>query len=194
MNFQNEYPVSQFVGFLICKRILKKNMAHAVLLMIIFGSAFSLNAFGITRIGNTKFGSEDLKFVAEIRYPFVFLNSQANESATLISQDSSVFRDGEILQVKSLQMLSPETQELSRLEFVKLFKLNHKGVSWKKVSVSDSCVEGFVYKSGTKSIGVSSWGNGVGIVFSGSGEDFVYDAIYRMIQSVDILPGGCLWQ
>jgi hypothetical protein len=157
-----------------------------------FFLSWSQTSFAITRIGNTKFGSEKLSFVAELSGPFVFLNSEQNDGAKLVSQDSSIFRNGEIVEIKTLSELAPDLDGLSRKEFVEVFSNSHAG-SWKYLRGSDACVEAFIYTSRTRTVGVAAWGTEQGIVFMGGGEAFISDSIRSMMRSVRVLPGGCKW-
>ena len=155
------------------------------------------NAWGITRIGNAKFGSENLGFEGTLEKPFVFLREEANDGALFISMGDGILRDGEPLSVYPLDRALPESKELSRSEFRTLFGASKSLKSgWTELYAEEECVEAFVAPSQDKANfwGVASWGEGKGLVFFGSNKPSVSLAVKKMLQTLEVKQGACAWE
>ncbi|MCA2959202.1 MAG: hypothetical protein IOD12_03060 [Silvanigrellales bacterium] len=155
-------------------------------------------AFGITRIGNAKFGSDDLGFEATLAKPFIFLREIDDEGALLVSKGDGILRDGKTLVVKPLGAAIPDVETFTRKEFRNLFLGTVRMRSiWREVSPlqdPSACMESFVGVSGGRVWGVASWGAGKGIVFYGEDDITVETSVEAMLRSVEIGQGACAWE
>lgn len=155
-------------------------------------------AFGITRIGNAKFGSDDLGFEAVLAKPFIFLREIDGDGALLVSKGDGVLRDGETLVVKPLEAAIPDVASFSRSEFTTLFEgtPRMRAIFRKVAPLSDTqaCMEAYVGLSDGRVWGVASWGAGKGIVFYGDDDKTVETSVEAMIRSVQIGQGACAWE
>lgn len=160
-----------------------------------FASALvTLSAYPITRIGNAKFGSEDLGFEATLARPFTFVRSLRGDGALLVSQGDDVFRGGEPLVVGPLSQGFPGTDDLTREQFRRLLvKILASKAMVTRIVARDSCVEAYIVTSGPKAWGLAGWGAGRGVVFQGDNEDFVVASIGDMLASVEVAEGACAW-
>lgn len=157
-------------------------------------------AFGITRIGNAKFGSDDLGFEATLAKPFIFLREIDDNGVLLVSRGDGILRDGTTLVIKPLSAAIPAVETFTRAEFLSLFQGSPRmRAMWRKVaSQKDSnailCMEAFVGVSGGRVWGVASWGSGKGIVFYGDDNSTLQTAVEAMLKSVQIEQGACAWE
>gem|GEM_PF-6662203 len=157
-------------------------------------AAFSPHAFAITRIGNSKFGSDDLGFEATLSRPFVFARELDGDGALLVSQGDTLFRDGETLTIRPLEQLLPQTIGISRAGFLKLFSGDaRKRAQWERV-VTRPGVEAFVGVVNGRQYGVAAWGPDRGVVLSASIHPVIRESIRQMLASIEAREGDCPWE
>lgn len=163
---------------------------------LICGGLFTASAaFGVSRVGTGKLSNDDIGFSAPVPQYF--------DRSTVLNNGDVRF-DGPIVMAPN-RMKSPEQVyfvafllanavprwigEKDRLAF----RDSYVQAKWQRVPHLDPCIEQFVTESATNHTIVMSWGDGKGLVISGSKIDFVIDGLDRMAEELVLERGVCSW-
>lgn len=177
-------------------------MKRIASLLCLASAVVSSTGFAISSVGNSRIGSNELGFMADVNSPYVIVpDSTPDESVTLISISS--FPERDTIKVSPLDKVIEVVRYMSRDEFINYFRAD----GWVRLaiparystrvhppSVESTCIESFVNRQNDKIVGVAGWGGGKGVVYVGTGKSpRVLDSINSMIASIKLSEGACSW-
>ncbi|MCM2279733.1 MAG: hypothetical protein NDJ89_16790 [Oligoflexia bacterium] len=160
----------------------------------------SFQANAITRVGNSRFGSDDQGFSSRIAPEFCrngFCSTRLTLEGSLILEDhallipmaSGIFLPARAV-VADFAAKYPSWVSLSREEI----RNRLANGPWVKLVHSDPCVEAWLVSQDGTIATVATWGGGKGVVMVAPGAEPLLRAIESMNRDIELIPGACAWK